>query len=744
MATFQPIPLDFEFDPRGMDELAAPLGLYKQEYDKRVADLDVRRQGIAAFAPYISEMTPEAKARYDALDRQIDYNAQFIGTPGYLLHEAPIIALKDAYGKTVADFTNSVKNLEEQRALAQQEKSRHPGLVFNYRGEDGELIDSPTIDHYLGNRRPAFYSVDTDDMMNKGAALAKGVSSRLAAVAAGSYVSTRDDATYGRVIEFKNRETGMPVKVALSWFLDPEGHADEIAAFKRAHPGREYQDLFDGSVASDIAALKEHTAYGALDDMNKARVDAAIAFGFDSGLGPYSVDKSMGMGSAPYAGGGGGGGGIDAMEPPQVQTTPKLYVTDSAGTPGEERYKSLLRYLGASDEDYTRTGDIKLRDRLSLRGGKRRFDDTDHSAADDIINGDDFSKFEAAGLKDYFSMFDDAGRLLTPEEFKDKYGDAVGGLNAKPYVDMMRGNADIGDLYERYYHDPTADFKAGVTKLPYDMTDKEAARSGAMDVYKGVEEAMLSAWEVPEAKARDILGDSTGGKFKAWMEKEGVTLPKFKMRLLDLADKYANVQRDLQYFRFSSDNEGIFKDVVKNNVKDGNLKLHRVTGYKYSKKDGARVLTTEVEPETDMGWDDVVPNGNYNGITYTIPADPHEGLIMRNANNGGEYLIPKENLGSLYNKPDIQRTINQIDDITAMRGQEQEARRQMYMELDNKMKNKSLPKDERREMLQRAYAMDSEFSEAIQRYNNALMGLRSTLTNLVKQNLSYSYKPAQD
>lgn len=743
MATFQPIQLGFEYTPQGLEELAAPLGLYKQEYDKRVADLDVRRQGIAAFAPYISEMTPEAKARYDALDKQIEYNSQFIGTPGYLLHEAPIIALKNSYGKTVADFTNSVKSLEEQRSHAQQEMSRHPGLVFNYRGDDGELIDSPTIDNYLGNKRPTFYSVDTDDMVKKGASLAKGVSSRLAAVAAGSYVSTRDDATYGRVIEFKNRETGMPVKVALSWFLDPEGHADEIAAFKKAHRGREYQDLFDGSVAADIESLKDHTAYGALDDVNKARVDAAIAFGFDSGLGPYAIDKSMGMGAAPYSGGG-GGGGVNAVEPPQVQTTPKVYVTDAAGTPGEERYRRLLGYLGASDSDYMQTGDIKLRDRLSMRGGERRFDNTDRTAADDLINGDDFSRLEAAGLKDYFSMFDSSGKLLTPEEFNNKYGDAIRNANAKPYVDAMRGNADFGDLYERYYHDPTADFKAGVTKLPYDATGKETPGGSVTEAYKGIEEAMLSAWEVPESKIKDIVSDETGSKFKAWMEKEEVTLPKFKMKLLDLADKYSNVQRDLQYFRFSSDNEGIFKDVVKNNVKDGNLRLHKVSGYKYSKKDGVRTLTTEVEPEDDMEWEDVVPKGNYNGITYTIPADPHEGLIVRNANNGGEYLIPKENLGSLYNKPDIQRTINQIDDFTAKKGERQEARRQMYRELDDKLKNKSLSEDRKQEILQIAYTLDAEFSGAIQSYNTALMQLRSTLTNLVKENLSYSYKPAQD
>lgn len=125
MAQFDPIQLNFEYQPVSLEELIAPLSLYKKEYDANVADLDKRSEGLAAFKPFINDGTPEAKARYDALDRQIEANAQYIGTPGYLLHERPIRALKGTYNKTIADFTNAVKNMEARKALTQQEMSKH-------------------------------------------------------------------------------------------------------------------------------------------------------------------------------------------------------------------------------------------------------------------------------------------------------------------------------------------------------------------------------------------------------------------------------------------------------------------------------------------------------------------------------------------------------------------------------------------------------------------------------------------
>lgn len=734
MPSFQPIPLNFEYTPQGLDELLVPLSLYKQEYDKRVADIDTRRDGLAAFAPYMNEMAPEARARYEALNRRIEDNMQYIGKPGYLLHERPIVQLKSEYGRTVADFKNAVRNFEEQKARAVQERAKHPNLVYNFRDSEGELVGEPSLDNYLDNGTLDFVSVDADDMMNKAASLAKGVSSRLAAASAGAYVSKRLDPVYGNVVEWRSKENGAPVILSLDWLLHPELHKEEIRRFRKQHPGREYQQLFESSVANDIESLKGHTAYDALDDANKRRVDDAIMFGFDSGLGPYNVDRTENWGpSLQPKGGSGGGGDVTPWEPRAVKTKPQVYVTDTQDTDEEEEYRDVMRYFGADDSSFWQTGDVPLPSRLSLFRGARGFGDgRDRSEADKLVNGDSFGKLTEAGVNDWFSMFDEDGRLMTRDKFKQVYGKNIDTLNSFEYVSGMRGNADIGDLYGRLLNDAL-----WCVTRPGEQLDPTLGTT-ASGVYYEMSKAMLAAFEVPKGKREEILSDPSDKKFDEWADKENITEGKLKGKLLDLADRYANTQRDLMQFRFASDNEGILKDVLEKSVNaEGKIDLKEITGYRFSRKDGPRRFITQTK---DATFDEFGEIGEPKDFIYKIPADPSEGLIIKNMTTGKEYLVPAKNLGSLYDNGEVEENTELIKELQGHQAEIIKQMRRKYDKISEIESDRTLSLDKKAEL----QALLNGEIKAMQNDYNLMQGniaqATSNIVKTVQDKLSSSYK----
>lgn len=734
MPSFQPIPLDFEYTPQGLDELIVPLSLYKQEYDKRVADIDTRRDGLAAFAPYMNELSPEARARYEALNRRIEDNMQYIGKPGYLLHERPIVSLKQEYGRTVADFTNAVKNMEAQKALAVKERSSHPNLVYNFRDKDGGIVREPSLDNYLDNGTLDFVSVDADDMMNKASALAKGVSSRLAAASGGARIDRRLDPVAGHIVEWKSKESGAPVILSLDWLLHPERHSAEIERFKRQHPGREYQQLFDSSVADDIRSLKGHTAYDALDDANKARVDDAIMFGFDSGLGPYSTDTNEDWRALPQPDAGGGGGGdVIPWEPNAVKTVPQVYVADTQGTDEEEEYRDVMRYLGVDDSLFWQTGDVSMPKRLALFNGEREFADHpwlshphDWTEADKTVNGHDTD--DDFGISDWFSPFGEDGRLLTREKFREAYGKTIDSLNSSEYLQQKRADTSVGALHYRLFNN--------------NSTNNNGALSTWGGVYDNMSKAMLAAFEVPKEKREEILADATGGKFDKWIEENGVTEGKLKGKLLDLADKYANTQRDIQYFRFNGDNDGIFRDVLKTSVnsEDGELRMKEVTGYKFSKKDGVRRLTTETKDE-ELSFEEL---GDAKDFIYKIPADPSEGLIISNTTTGKEYLIPAEKLGNLYNDSYIKENLEEI----ALTQQSLEVvkadMKRLFKKTDAIYAASNLSREEKDQKLAEVEDELRLLQATREKYIDNQRRITSDIVDKFQKNLSHSYKPRQN
>lgn len=660
MATFTPISVNFEYTPISLQELNLPLAAYKAEYDKSVADIDTKRQGLAAFTPYINDMTPEAKAMYDALDEQIEHNAQYIGTPGYLLNERPIRALKAEYGKKVSDMTNAVKNLEERKALTQKEKSAHPGLVFNYRDSDGNIVYNPNIDNFLGNKNLDFYSVDTDSMMAKAATLAKGISSRLAHMAAGSNVRQTNDIYYGRVYEFQSKETGMPVQVALAWFLNPEKYKAEIENFKKNHKGEDYQKLFDGSVSDDIASLKAHSHYYQLDDENKAKVDSAIEFGFNSGLGPHDVIEHRNLGGAPS----GGGGGFEVPNTPAVRMTPRIAVSEHKGTDAEKDFLKVAKYFNIDTDNFWQNEDIPVQDKFSLRGLNRSVGD-DYKEGDktlnelyegkdfDTENGIDFNEF-----LDWFTPFTDYNGIIPKSDFNTINHAKVAKALSADYVEKMKGKSTFGDYYKKnYYGDATSrgitaqtGRAGGNTGHITSGVDSEAIVSAKLsDIYDNFAKATLMAYEVPKNEREEILNDHSGKKFEKWVEDNHVNKYSLQKQLWDMADKYANVTVNNQYFQFESNNEQIIKGLLSNSVTDkGTLNLKEIKQYKFKKnQNGVKEIHPELE-DVAGGFDNIFPdNYGYKGITYMIPPDPSDGLIFTVVETGKSYLIEPKLLSGI-------------------------------------------------------------------------------------------------
>lgn len=673
MATFTPISVNFEYTPISLQELNLPLAAYKAEYDKSVADIDTKRQGLAAFTPYINDMTPEAKAMYDALDEQIEHNAQYIGTPGYLLNERPIRALKVEYGKKVSDMTNAVKNLEERKALTQKEKSAHPGLVFNYRDSDGNIVYNPNIDNFLGNKNLDFYSVDTDTMMAKAATLAKGISSRLAHMAAGSNVRQTNDIYYGRVYEFQSKETGMPVQVALAWFLNPEMYKAEIENFKKKHKGEDYQKLFDGSVSDDIASLKAHSNYYQLDDENKAKVDSAIEFGFNSGLGPHDVIEHRNLGGAPS----GGGGGFEVPDTPAIRMTPRVAVSEYKGTDAEKDFLDVVKYFGVDTEGFWGKDDLPIVDKLSLRSVNRKIGE-DYKEGDktlnelyegkdfDTENGIDFNEF-----LDWFTPFTDYNGIIPKSDFNIINHAKVAKALSADYVEKMKGKSTFGDYYKKnYYGDATSrgitaqtGRAGGNTGHKTSGVDSEAIVSAKLsDIYDNFAKATLMAYEVPKNEREEILKDHSGKKFEKWVEENHVNKYSLQKQLWNLADKYANVTVNNQYFQFESNNEQIIKGLLSNSVTDkGTLNLKEIKQFKFKKnQNGVKEIHPEVV-DVAGGFDNIFPdNYGYKGITYMIPPDPSDGLIFTVVETGKSYLIEPKLLSGIISFDKVKSCVDTI------------------------------------------------------------------------------------
>lgn len=779
MATFTPIGVNFEYTPISLQELNLPLAAYKAEYDKSVADIDTKRQGLAAFTPYINEMTPEAKAMYDALDEQIEQNAQYIGTPGYLLNERPIRALKAEYGKKVSDMTNAVKNLEERKALTQKEKSAHPGLVFNYRDSDGNIVYNPNIDNFLGNKNLDFYSVDTDTMMAKAATLAKGISSRLAHMAAGSNVRQTNDIYYGRVYEFQSKETGMPVQVALSWFLNPEKYKAEIENFKKNHKGEDYQKLFDGSVSDDIASLKAHSHYYQLDDENKAKVDSAIEFGFNSGLGPHDVMKHSNLGGVPS---GGGGGGFEVPATPAVRMTPRVAVSEYKGTDAENDFLKVAKYFNIDTDNFWQNEDIPVQDKFSLRGLNRSVGD-DYKEGDktlnelyegkdfDTENGIDFNEF-----LDWFTPFTDYNGIIPKSDFKTINHAKIAKALSADYVEKMKGKSTFGDYYKKNYYGD--EFSRGFTEQTgraggntWHITsgvDLEAIVSAKLSyIYDNFAKATLMAYEVPKNEREEILNDHSGKKFEKWVEENHVNKYSLQKQLWNMADKYANVTVNNQYFQFESNNEQIIKGLLSNSVTDkGTLNLKEIKQYKFKKnQNGVKEIHPELE-DVAGGFDNIFPdNYGYKGITYMIPPDPSDGLIFTVVETGKSYLIEPKLLSGIIsfdavksyvdttkNSSKVETSLSKsirdnyalcgkLSSGTKLSDKERKALKSLgYKEVDNPAQ---YTESERKEIIEKLEGNINKLKEQRTRVMGSGQEAMSFLTEYMKDAISTQYKPTE-
>ncbi len=761
MAQFDPIQLNFEYQPVSLEELIAPLSLYKKEYDANVADLDKRSEGLAAFKPFINDGTPEAKARYDALDKQIEANAQYIGTPGYLLHERPIRALKGTYNKTIADFTNAVKNMEARKALTQQEMSKHPGLVYNYLDKEGNFVNTPSIDNFLDNGNLDFYSVDTDDIMNKAMASAKGISSRLAASFPYAYVDQKTGYINTGATDYK----GAPVRLRLDWFLHPDKYKNEIANFKQTYKGNEYATLFDSSIASDIAALYDTTAYQNLDDLNKARVENAIEYGFNTGLGPYAIDKKY---SLSGVGSHGSGSGSSEPDIPLPQTAPVVATSEDAtertgiwdslfGDPTDwERYKEAMKYFGTSDENFIETGNIPMLDRLALKGVQRNAD----SEADKLVNGDSFENLKGAGVKNYFSLFDDSGNLLGEDDFTKKYKEELSDVYSDDYNGRFEENADINELFDKYFRYKSIKNKKydeyGVPDTNIDKLKNPRVTQGVYDLYSEAKHSILSLWRVPKKEADAIANDKE--KFKKWAEENGVNKYTIQQQMIKDADEFANIKKDFQNFVFGEGNKIILGNVLKSNYdKDGKLQLKVIDKITWKKNDmGIKEINFKTEDKEVDSLDDL------GDVIYELPPDPmKDGLIVRA--KGSRYLIPPENLGSMLNE-DVKENCKKIEIYSQQKKVFYDMAYALPGVLNKLMNGGRLNAQEKKalrgvgvvEILDEPSKYSPEEKEAIKTnilnaapiiqqrlaaYNTAIERLTNENTTLVKATLGNMYKP---
>lgn len=779
MAQFTPLVSTAEFAPVSYDDYMKPHLLAEAAYQNRRQLLDQGADALAAYLPYLNDATPEARKLYDDAQAQINRNVSLLGTKGWNLNPEPLIAFKDQYRKTNAILNKAATTLEELQKADKEAITKDNSLFVRYKNKAGDFIQ-PNIDSMITNDYER-HTVSGSDIQDNAKEAAQALSKRTKAAFA---TFAQIGQTTGYYSTTHGSMAGVSNAVMMDWLINPDQYKEEIGSwlqnvkkFGGQHSMDTMKELFNGEFKKALEGVVDRTDYDNMEQSDKIRLNKYLMTGAYQGL---SYDESLQRHDQPFdntpkdtGGHGGGAGGAITPDIKQPKTDPRIYISDDKIK--REIYQKIKRYFGFDDSMFTKTGIITLPTQMALVNRNRVYGgDDDYSKADEFINTiigavDENGNPKGSGIFDYFSLFDDNGNILNTEAFKKKYEKPLLDIRQRDYYEKHRSNQDFGKEYHSLIQleaDPeivkgNINENAVIGKAPGSQSTVPVI-SAYSGVYEQAKSAILDLYEVSESEKKKIMEDKTGELYDDFIKKNKITKADLTNRVIDMADRYANITVDQQYATFPTNNEDIIRDVIKNSqVTDGDNKgkytlnvienadqfTFKTETYTDANGKKVRYKTYKIKPGYEKHLDEselfYAPGDDKNKsykCFYYIPADPSQGIIVQFP-SGVRSLIPSEKLGSLYNSNMIATWTTAAKEARATMTACVERIKEINLEVEKINGDKNMSEADKTAKLVELQTETQALGQAYQNAQNAIVNYRSEITKSFVDNISSSYKP---
>ena len=778
MAQFTPLVSTAEFAPVSYDDYMKPHALAEAAYQNRRQMLDQGADALAAYLPYLNNATPEARKLYDDAQAQITRNVKLLGTKGWNLNPEPLIAFKEQYRNTNSILKKAATSLEEQQKTDKEAMTKDGSLFVRYKNKAGDFIQ-PNIDSMITNNYER-HTVSGSDLQANAMAAAQALSARTKAAFSTFYKSGQTTGFYTTKTGYMS---GVSNAVLMDWLINPDNHTEEINSwltnvkkFGGQHAMDTMKDLFkNNEFKNALENIVARTDYDNMEQSDKVRLNKYLMTGVYQGL---KYDESLQRHDTPYDNTpkepGGHGSGDNGAATPEVtppKTSPWIYTPEDKAK--MEIYQKIKKYFNVDDSMFGKTGTITLPNQMALVNRQRLYGkDDDYSKADEFISTiigakDDNGNSIGNDILDYFSLFDEQGNILNTEAFKRTYEKRMDEISSRDYYKKNTDNQDYGKNFKELIQSvpaTTSEEQRALIKAEEPIRSSELLMSPSdylNSIYRGMESAVLDLYEVSENEKKEIMNDRTGGKYDDFIKKNKITKASLTNKIIDMADRYANINIDQQYATFSNNNEDIIKDVLKNNqVTDGDNKgkytlnviensdqlTFKTETYTDEKGNKVRYKNYKIKPGYEKHLDDselfFAPGDDktksYNCFYY-IPADPSQGLVVQFP-SGIRTLIPPEKLGSLYNADMIATWTAGSKEARATMAACVNRIKEINLEIERTNNDKNMSETDKSAKL---VELQNEIQGCCQAYQNAqsaIVNYRSNITKSFINNISTSYK----
>lgn len=659
---------NLSFTPQTVEEALVPFTKYQQEFEKQQAINDAVQQGIAKYAPYIDkERDPLSYSLYQHINNQVDQNAGYIGTPGFLLNLDGIRNMKYQYQDASNKFADQLARKQADQEMAKQEMLKHPNLQYQFHDGNGNMyqLDQLSMDHYWNGARPTFYSVDADDVKNEATKNAQALIGQMGGHEEASTwgkVLTGADAsglveqihkTGGTSWAFK----GIPPEVTPDMLVNPDQHQEEWNKVLSNPHYAKYREHLDSlrNMAQNSSKyfnyILSRTNYDKMSEEGKRKLMESALLGMQQGLNNFSdkhttqYDETSSLRNPGQGGGAGGGNGsqiYDNLSPLNSQVISTGTMADykdswwnrifDPGDSGLYSYYDAFRHLGLSKEqmenltqDQIDDEDFDLRDKHGLYGMR----------ADNFDRVDDVNKLldsNIDGIVDYMTLWDENGNVYNHDDFVK---------NNKARFDRMYDKdryANHARLSE--FDKIVGNYSPGVQQSAEGLPIRMPTQSS--------EELMEAAYKDSRSTLRS-LGFSDKDIDK------GLTKKQIVQKMREVARTHLPRKNGMAMFRFDSTGEEV-RNVLGNMfpmTNGGNLPIKKITKAVNDGKDGTKV-TFETEGVTKKITDFISEEKSKQkpirfGLTPKTVGDD-AGIVMEY--NGDEmYLIPFSSISETVRTP---------------------------------------------------------------------------------------------
>lgn len=166
--------VDSNFTPFTMQEMLAPLSMYKDAYEKSEEAYTDLTDKADQFK-YLSETLPEgsqARKIYEGYSNELNAQAQDLAQNGLNMgNRRALTNLKRRYQGEIGRLVSADAAMQEERK--NRNKLRASGVNMLY------AEDNLNIDQFLDNNTPNMYSINPEDLRKEGAQYAQAASSRI-------------------------------------------------------------------------------------------------------------------------------------------------------------------------------------------------------------------------------------------------------------------------------------------------------------------------------------------------------------------------------------------------------------------------------------------------------------------------------------------------------------------------------------------------------------------------------------